>query len=162
MGSDWSVSLWANCCRLPSETSMPTGRKAPGDICAMLKSESGVASVPLKLHWLFTSPWWFKISGDWRLSWGFGGILSVSDGLWLAEAADWFGFRNLAHSWPVTISSSKLNEPRPMSKSLVDLAQENRICQPKLQMKEENKQWIYPTLSWCHRYSCHTLSKVLH
>lgn len=109
----------------PSETSMLTGWKASGDICAILKSKPGDTSVPLKLQWLSTPPCWFKIRDDWALLWG--GILS-SDGLWLAEAADRLGLRNLAHSWPVVISSSRLNEPRPNSKSPLDLEQEESFC----------------------------------
>lgn len=129
IGSDWA-SCTPAC--FSSVMSMPTGWKVSGDVCAVLKFETPDASVPLKLHWLFTPPCWFKITDDWPLSWGFAGMLRwlscSSDGLWFAEVTDWLGFRNLAHSWPVTISSNKLNEPRPNSKSLPDLPQEKRFC----------------------------------
>lgn len=128
IGSDSSASLRTYCCCFPSEASMLTGRKSPGDICAALNSEPGDGSVPLKTRWLFTPPPRFKIRDGRVLSWGSVWVLSSSDGLWSAEAADCLGFRNLAQSWPMTISSSKLNEPRPNSKSPEDLTQDKRLC----------------------------------
>lgn len=119
IGSDWS----AYCCRFASETSMLTGGNSSGDVCAMPKFETGNALVPLKTSWFFRSPLCFTISDGWEQSWGFG----LTDSLWLAREADCFGFRNVAHSWPVVISSSKLNEPSPNSKSVADLPKAKKV-----------------------------------
>lgn len=122
IGSAWPASLWT--CRTASgfatETSMLTGWKASGG----MKPESGDAAEPLKSHWLYAPPCLLKITGVWPLSLRLDGILSPG-GLGFAEAADWLGFRNLAHFWPVTISSSKLKDPRPNWKLVADL--EKRI-----------------------------------
>lgn len=105
-----SLSLWTPCCS--SEMSMLTGWKYPGHVCATLMSENDVAPPSWDPVWL--SLLWFGIS-DWVLNVG---LLTVCNGLISAEAGVRLGVRKLAHSCPLLISSSRLKEPRPNSKSL--------------------------------------------
>lgn len=105
-----SLSLWTPCCS--SEMSMLTGWKYPGHVCATLMSENDIA--PLSWDPLWFSLLWFGIS-DWVLNVG---ILPFCNGLRSAEAGVRLGVRKLAHSCPLLISSSRLKEPRPNSKSL--------------------------------------------
>lgn len=122
IGSDRSARMWTDSGCLLSETSMLTGRGPLGDTCARAIFEPGVTFLPQKLHWLLSSPCWLDITDGWTLLYELGETLywpsESSDGLWLAEVAERGGFRNLAHSWPIVISSSRLNDPRPNSKSL--------------------------------------------
>lgn len=128
IGSDWSAALWTSCCwrPLPSDTSILTSWKASGDMCVEMKYGPEVDPVPVKLC---PPACWLNIKEDCPLWWLFGRLwswLSGSSGcFWLVEVAVTLGFRNLAHSWPVTISSRRLNEPRPKSKSPDDLEQEH-------------------------------------
>lgn len=97
-----AVALWPLCSS--SETSMLTGWKSPGHVWIPLTSRK-----PL---WLLLL--WVGSSGSVLNA----GCRTSCTGLWSAEAGAAVGLRNLAHSCPLVISSRRLNEPRPNSKSL--------------------------------------------
>lgn len=67
IGSNWSAGCFN------AKVSMFAAGKTGAD-CGMLKTGPGEDSVLLKLHWLFPTPTWFKVPGDWLRLWGCGWI----------------------------------------------------------------------------------------